>query len=292
VAQASRLCYLYFTDYTLNPLQGRNLVRPFGFDTSSPYRSIKTLSMTRLPRQLEDLAKVLTYVLCHRPDEFGLVLDAEGFVSVKQLLQALAAEGGFSHARRHHLEQLAGLLQPPRFELAGDKIRGLVPGPADLRRPGEAPPTLLYLAISPKAHERVFEAGLMAPAGQELLLAYTRELALKLGRRRSPDPILVTVQAEKAARAGVALVAYGEDLSLAREIPRQFLQLAPPPVKQPEKPKPEKAPPPRPLPGTVLMDLPDFLAKPARPRNKDKKGEPAWKSGTRALRRERRKREK
>jgi putative RNA 2'-phosphotransferase len=247
--------------------------------------------MTHLPRQLEDLAKVLTYLLCHRPDEFGLVLDPEGFVSVKQLLQALAAERGFSHARRHHLEQLAGLLQPPRFELAGDKIRALTPGPANLRRFDEPPPTLLYLAIPPKAHERVFESGLKVPPGQELLLAHTKELALKLGRRRSPDPILVTVQAQAAARAGVAFVAYGEDLSLAQEIPRQFLQLAPPPVK-PEKLKPEKAPPPRPLPGTIVLDLPDFLGKPARPRSKDKKGEPAWKSGTRVLRRERRKREK
>jgi putative RNA 2'-phosphotransferase len=245
--------------------------------------------MTRLPRQLEDLAKVLTYVLCHRPDEFGLVLDPEGFVSVKQLLQALAAERGFSHARRHHLEQLAGLLHPPRFELAGEKIRGLVPGPADLRRPGESPPTLLYLAIPPKAHERVFESGLKAPPGQELLLAKHKEMALKLGRRRSPDPILVTVQAQAAARSGVVFVAYGEDLFLAQETPRPFLQLAPPPVKQPEKPKPEKAPPPRPLPGTVVLDLPEFLGKPARPRSKDKKGEPAWKFGTRALRRERRK---
>ncbi len=54
--------------------------------------------MTRLPRPLEDLAKVLTYLLCHRPDEFGLVLDPEGFVSVKQLLQALAGEKGLAHA--------------------------------------------------------------------------------------------------------------------------------------------------------------------------------------------------
>lgn len=247
--------------------------------------------MMRLPRQLEDLAKVLTYLLCHRPDEFGLVLDAEGFVPIKELLQALAGERGFSHARRHHLEQLAGLLQPPRFEIAGDKIRGLVPGPAQLRRPGEAPPALLYIAISPKAHERVFEAGLAAPPGRELLLAHSKELAMKLGRRRSPDPVLVTVQGEKAGRAGVFFENYGENLTLAREIPRSFLQLAPPPAKpqKPEKPKPEKAPPLPAHPGSVVLDLPDFLAKAARPRSKGKKDEAAWKSGTRALRRERRK---
>lgn len=247
--------------------------------------------MARLPRQLEDLAKVLTYLLCHRPDELGLVLDPEGFVPVKQLLKALGAEPGFGHVRRHHLEQLAGLLHPPRFEMAADRIRGLSPGPAHLRRPPEEPPSLLYIAISPKVHERVFEAGLKAPPGQELLLAQTRESALKLGRRRNPDPLLVTVQAQAAARSGVTLEGYGQEFWLAREIPRRFLQLATPPQK-PEKPKPEKATPPRPLPGTMWLDLPEFLERPQRARGKGKKDEPEWKSGTRALRRRRRKQEK
>lgn len=247
-------------------------------------------AMPRLPRQLEDLAKVLTFILCHRPDEFGLVLDPEGFVPIKQLLQALAAEPGWGHVRRHHLEQVAGLLQPPRFEIQEGRIRGLDPGPADLRRPGEEPPVLLYTAIPAKAHEPVFASGLNAPRGQEILLADTPELALKLGRRRSPDPVLVTVQAQAAGRTGMIWEKYGEHLYLAREVPRHFLQLPPPPPK-PEKPKPEKALPPRPLPGTVVLDLPDMLEKPLRGKAKGKKDEPAWKSGARALRRGRRKKD-
>ncbi len=244
--------------------------------------------MTRLPRQLENLAKILTFILCHRPDEFGLVLDPEGFVAIKQLLQALNPEPGWGFVRRHHLEQVAGLLHPPRFEVTANRIRGLVPAPANLRRPGETPPSLLYAAIPPKAHERVFESGLRVLQGQEFLLADTPEQAVKLGRRRSPEPVLVTVQAERAARAGVAFQGYGEGLYLALDIPREFVQLASPPPK-PEKPKPEKPVAPPPLPGTVVMDLPQFLEKSARGTAKGKKGEPSWKSGTRALRRERRK---
>ena len=95
--------------------------------------------MTRLPRPLEDLAKVLTYLLCHRPDEFGLVLDPEGFVSVKQLLQALAAEKGLAHVRRHDLEQLTGLMSPPRFELTGEKIRALIPARPNSGAPAKTP---------------------------------------------------------------------------------------------------------------------------------------------------------
>jgi len=244
--------------------------------------------MVRLSRQQENLAKFLTYILCHRPDEFGLVLDEAGFAPVKQLLQALAGETGWGWVRRRHLEELAALLTPPRFELREERLRGLAPGPAMLRGPGEKLPLLLYLAIPPKAHEGVFETGLKTPPGQELLLSPTPDRALKLGRRKSPDPILVTVQAEKAARAGVAFQGYGEGHFLAGNIPREFLQLAPPPQKR-EKPRPEKPAPPRPLPGTVVLDLPQFLEKAAGARAKGKKGEPAWKAGTRALRRDRRK---
>uniref|UniRef100_A0A7C5AKU8 RNA 2'-phosphotransferase n=1 Tax=Desulfobacca acetoxidans TaxID=60893 RepID=A0A7C5AKU8_9BACT len=244
--------------------------------------------MIRLTREQESLARILAYILCHRPDEFGLVLDEEGFVPVRQLLQVLAGEPGYSWVRRRHLEELAHLVSPPRFELLQDRLRGLVPGPARLRRPGVEPPPLLYLALPPKAHAGVFESGLKSHPGRELLLAATPERALNLGRRRSPDPVLVTVQAGRAHRAGVVFQGYGEGLFLAERIPREYLQLAPPPVKG-EKAKPRKPSPTQTLPGAVLLDLAQFLEKPGPLRGKDRKGEPSWKAGTRALRRERRK---
>ena len=96
--------------------------------------------MTRLPRQLESLARMLTYILSHRPDEFGLVLSEEGFIPIKHLLQALGAEPGWGFVRRYHLDQVAGLMSPPAFEVEGEQIRALTPEPARLRRdPGEPP---------------------------------------------------------------------------------------------------------------------------------------------------------
>ena len=196
--------------------------------------------MSRLPRQLESLARMLTYILSHRPDEFGLVLSEEGFIPIKSLLQALGAEPGWGFVRRYHLDQLAGLMSPPAFEVEGERIRALTP--AQLRRePGEPPPALLYAAIPPKAHAKVWEEGLKPLPDRELVLAATPELAKKLGRRRSPDPILVTVQAQAATRRGLSFTGYGEGLYLAPALPRDFLQLPPPP-QAPEKPKAGKTP--------------------------------------------------
>ncbi len=246
--------------------------------------------MSRLPRQLESLARMLTYILSHRPDEFGLVLSEEGFIPIKLLLQALSAEPGWGFVRCYHLDQVAGLMSPPAFEIVAERIRAIEP--AQLRRPpGEPPPALLYAAIPPKAHARVWEEGLKPLPDREMVLAATPDLAKKLGRRRAPDPILVTVQAQAAARRGLSFTGYGDGLYLAPALPRDLLQLPPPP-QVPEKPKPERPRPPAPTPGSFTLDLPGMLAPEARHKGKGRKAEPDWKAGARALRKERRKGEK
>jgi putative RNA 2'-phosphotransferase len=226
---------------------------------------------------------MLTYILCHRPDEFGLVLSDDGFVPIKPLLQTLVAEPGWGFVRRHHLDQLIGLITPPAFEIVDEQIRGISPEPARLRRtPGEMPPALLYVAIPPKAHAKVWEEGLKPPLDRELVLSTTKDVALKLGRRRAPDPILVTVQAQAAARRGISLTGYGEGLYLSPALPRDLLQLPTPPL-VPEKPKPEKPRPP--TPGTFIPDLPGLFKPSPQHKGKGKKDEPAWKAGTRKERR-------
>lgn len=247
--------------------------------------------MARLPSQLEALAKMLSYILCHRPDEFGLVLDDEGFVSIKKLLAALGAEPGWGHVRQRHLEQTAALSQSPRFEIAADRIRSLAPPPAALRRPaGEAPPALLYVAVPPKAHAAVAQHGLRPPPGQELVLAADAETAIKLGKRRSPEPVLITVQARAAAKAGLIFQAYGENLYLTpAPIPEEFVQ-APPLPKLPEKPKPKAKPAKEefllPPPGELAVDFAEMMKKAGKASRK--KDEPAWKTATRKERRKKR----
>ena len=112
------------------------------------------------------------------------------------------------------------------------------------------------------------------------MLARSKEMALKLGKRRAPSPILVTIQAQAAAKKGAEFTGYGEELFLAVSLPREFLQVPTPPP-PPEKPKPAKPVAP-PTPGTFLVDLGAPAAK--TPPRRGKKAEPAWKAGARALR--------
>lgn len=241
--------------------------------------------MPRLPRELESLARMLAYLLGRRPDEFGLVLETGGWAPVKQLLQALHEEPGFARVRREDLERLAALISPPPVEIAGEKVRSLLPPAPELRRDPTSLPSLLYLAISPKIHAIVWEEGLKPPGGRELVLARQPEMALRLGQRRDNHPLLVKVAAQTAARGGITFQAYGEELFLSlAPIPREFLQLPPPP-KEVAPPKPAAKGKSKAMPGELLLDLPQMLA--GKPGKGKKRDEAAWKKGARALRKKR-----
>jgi putative RNA 2'-phosphotransferase len=134
----------------------------------------------------------------------------------------------------------------------------------------------------------VWEEGLKPPFSGEVVLAVTQELALKLGRRRAPKPVLVTVQAQAAARRGVKFTGYGEELYLAPALPRDLLQLPPPPP-APERPAAEAPRAGPPTPGSFFPDLAGLGRPPAKLKGKGKKDEPTWKSGARALRKQRNK---
>ncbi len=241
--------------------------------------------MRQRQQRQESLAKLLSYILCRRPDEFGLVLDETGRLPVKELLGVLAREEGWGYVRRSHLEEVVNLVNPGAFALDQTHIRALQPGPAKLRSQDAAwPPPLLYRAITAKSHGVVAERGLQPQTGGELVLASDPEMARRLGRRRDPQAVLVVVQAHNAAKKGVEFYPYGEGLYLSGPIGPEYLQLPPAPKKPEAKPatveKPTPAPP---TPGSVWLDIQGQPTKPWKEKGR-KKG-PTWKEGAKEQRR-------
>lgn len=248
--------------------------------------------MRRQQQRLESLARFLTYILGHRPDEFGLVLDDEGWLPIKSLLQVLTEEKGWGFVRRSHLKEAVFLLSPPRFEMTDNLIRSLPPGTAALGAPeSEWPPARLYRAITRKSHPVVFDQGLRPPTGGQLVLAIQKEMALRIGRRRDPQPLLVTVQAQDAAAQGIQFFRYGEELYLTEAIPPAHLQIPPLPRERLEKPGPRPSTPekPRPIPLTSGSIILNIQGQPVTGRKeKGRKKGPEWKKQARAERRRRR----
>ena len=57
-------------------------------------------------KEVQRLGKLLFYVLGVRPDEFGLVPDPSGFLTLKEILQALREDPEWSFVGRGHLTEV------------------------------------------------------------------------------------------------------------------------------------------------------------------------------------------
>jgi putative RNA 2'-phosphotransferase len=165
------------------------------------------------------LEKFIVYVLGRRPDEFGLVPEADGWVKLKDLLKAINEEDGWRHVRRPHLDEIL-LTQPaPEIEIHDHRVRARFRENLPAPQPVARPPKLLYTCVRRRSHPVVLEKGVTAAEGEKVVLAIAPDLALKIGRRRDPHPVLLTVNVEKALTHGIALHRFGELIYLTDVIP-------------------------------------------------------------------------
>ncbi|MCB2188767.1 MAG: RNA 2'-phosphotransferase [Deltaproteobacteria bacterium] len=173
------------------------------------------------------LVRLLIYALGVQPAEFGLVPDEEGWVRVKDLLAALHDEEGWRHVRQTMLADASTRLDPDALEMEANRLRA-----RERRYPPPDytadPPAHLYLGLRRRAWPVVHQKGLEAREGGPLVLATDPDLALRLGRRRDQEPLLITVQAHLAKNEGAMFPAWGEEgLFLTEWVPAGCL-LGPP----------------------------------------------------------------
>ena len=111
------------------------------------------------------------------------------------------------------------------------------------------------------------------------------------GRRRDPEPVLLTIHAKKAFEEGKKFFKHGEMMFTTPYLPADYLVGPPlPREKKKETPKQEKVPPSEQLAGSVVFD-PERSRALHRPgqRRKGSKKEIGWKQDVRRQRRQRRK---
>ena len=211
----------------------------------------------RTTQKVIGLSKMIKYMLTRRPDEFGLVPEEDGSVSVKEFLQAIHEENDWRYVRRSHIEDIFLVEQNPGFELDGGFIRGLEDGrPKKASGPSLAiPPKLLYYAGRRRAHAHILERGISPMGKKYVALSATREMALRIGRRKDPQPVLFEIHAEKAWKQGVRFFGEHELIYLTTDVKPEYVT-GPPLPKQKEKPEPKKVKE-QPLPelaGSFLVD--------------------------------------
>ena len=172
------------------------------------------------------LSRRLSYVLRHRPDRAGLVLDDGGWVDVDALLDGLAAHGRpVSRAALEHVVRTDG---KQRFTLnpTGTRVRAAQGHsvPVDLGLAPAQPPPVLWHGTPVRNRDAVLAEGLHRGRRHAVHLSPDRQAALAVGRRRGA-PLALRVDAAAMVRDGAVFTRADNGVWLVHEVPAPYLQL-------------------------------------------------------------------
>jgi putative RNA 2'-phosphotransferase len=180
------------------------------------------------PQRRTQLSKLLSLILRHQPDKFGLTLDGEGFVAVADLLSAVRQQRGWGGVTAEEIREVVASSDKQRFEIVGERIRARYGHsvPERLSYPEVEPPEILYHGTSSSSLPAIRSEGLRAMRRQYVHLSTEPEQARVVGRRHSPDPVVLIVRAREAWQAGVKFYQPEARLFLAEAVPAEFVREA------------------------------------------------------------------
>ena len=169
------------------------------------------------------LSKRMSRALRHDPGRIGLELDADGWTPVDALVQGLSAPG--NPVTRADVEDVVRHGSKQRFEIDGDRIRARyghsLEGRLDL--PAADPPAVLFHGTSPGAATAIAAEGLRRQGRQYVHLSPDEETARRVGARHGGRPVVLVVDARRAAADGVVFRRGNEDTWLADAVGPRYL---------------------------------------------------------------------
>jgi putative RNA 2'-phosphotransferase len=172
------------------------------------------------------LSKTIAHALRHKPEEYGLTLDAEGWVEVEALLATLRKRrSAWSQVSQEDIKEIIDKSDKQRFELRGSKIRAFY-GHSTAERVEKGPsipPVVLYHGTTAQAATTILKEGLKAMKRQYVHLSTDEQTARVVALRRTRQPVILRIDAQVAYEQGINFYVGNEDIWLADPIPPIFI---------------------------------------------------------------------
>ncbi|OCT11087.1 RNA 2'-phosphotransferase [Paenibacillus pectinilyticus] len=176
-----------------------------------------------LSKQEESLSKFMSKMLRHTPEQFGLVLDHEGFCHIQELLSAIRSEVRWSNIQVEDITQVVRNCSKQRYEIVNDYIRANYGHSVDrLTYQESKPPSILYHGTNTKVVDTILSAGIKPMGRKYVHLSESLEFATLAGKRRG-ELVILEVDGEAAFANGVKFYVANHGVWLADLVPARYL---------------------------------------------------------------------
>ncbi len=173
------------------------------------------------------LSKFLALVLRHRPDAFGITLDADGFTDADMLFAVVHERFGVmvTHEAFVRVVTTPASDGKQRYELVDGRVRaryGHNRRVTAVEYAPVTPPDVLYHGTPTSALDAIRREGLVPMNRQYVHMATTIDRATSVGARHG-KPVLLRVDAKAAHAAGIVFYQADDEHYLAAEVPTGFV---------------------------------------------------------------------
>jgi len=167
------------------------------------------------------ISKLLSLMLRHRPEEFGLNMDPYGFILLDEVIRAVQER--YPEVVEEDIRTLVEGSEQRRFEIGEKGIRALYGHSFFVEMDGEPmdPPEYLYMGCLSQDIRRFRTEGIMPVDRFYVHLSVERETAEERSKQ-ADGPCVVQILARRAQEKGVQFFSRG-NVALTRGIPPEFV---------------------------------------------------------------------
>ena len=168
------------------------------------------------------VSKCMSYLLRHNPE--NLQMDDKGFVRLENLLRKINER---FDVNEHFVKQIVCDSEKKRFEIVGEKIRAIYGHSinVEIRLPEDQTVELLYHGTTLESVSKILKDGLKPMRRKWVHLSTTEETAKEVGKRRTPNPVVLAIDAQKARKDGIKFYKATGGVYLSKEIPSKYIKI-------------------------------------------------------------------
>ncbi len=180
----------------------------------------------------KNLSKSMAHALRHAPEQYGLKLDNNGWISILDLIEGLKSKSRkWQNLDRDLIEVMIEDADKQRYQILDNRIRAVYGHSSEdieiTYEPSE-PPEILFHGTTPKALDLIKPDGLKKMNRKFVHLSPDIDTAMIVAKRRTNKPCIIRVNAQDAFLNGIQFY-YGHDqIWLSEDIPAIFLQIKTP----------------------------------------------------------------
>ena len=170
------------------------------------------------------VSKFLSFILRHKPQDYGLHLDKHGFTDFNKVSDVL--KNKFSGVKEEDVKYIVDTDPNNRFQIKGETIRARYGHSVEVKPMGDYSkiPDVLYHGTSPQNAKSILKEGLKPIKRKFVHLSSNEDDALRVGKRKAYYPVILAIDSKIAESDGIRFWREGR-IFLTKEIPLKYISL-------------------------------------------------------------------